>query len=242
MALYPNGRAPASALVNYRGVVASPDMARRVAWVEREYMRRNPDGYITPNEIYRTYADQVYWKKYWTDRGQPGNAADPGDSNHGDWDIGAVDWDADNIALRSELAAQVGLVRTMPSESWHYAVRGPSSVALPSLSYSNTTPINTEEDELMGAKEEILAGISKMLNENLTHTNIVRNEKTGAIAAVNYAAGFWYPAQTPDEINTWIALNIVPVGEPVQNLDDGSFRYAQGVAGTQLGRIRGVLK
>lgn len=98
---------------------------------------------------------------------------------------------------------------------------------------------SNEESELMSAKDDILSGVSKMLNENVTHTNIVRNEKTGAIAAVNYAAGFWFDATAPRDIDTWVALNIVPVGEPVQNLDDGSFRYARGVANAQLSRLHG---
>jgi hypothetical protein len=121
-------------------------MARRVAWAEREYMRRNPGGFITPNEIYRTYDDQVYWKKYWSDRGLPGNASTPGYSNHGDWDIGAIDWNADNIGLRDQVAAQVGLVRTVPSETWHYAVRGAPTVDLSAFAGGNYTSI--EEDDM----------------------------------------------------------------------------------------------
>ncbi len=171
MALYANGRAPRSALVSYRGVLASPDMARRVAWVEREYMRRNPGGYIKPNEIYRTYEDQVYWKQYWTAQGKPGNAASPGYSNHGDWDIGAVDWDADNIALRTELAAQVGLIRTMmPEESWHYAVRGAPSVDLSDFSGGDYTPI--EEDDMYdaNARQEV---VGRMDNEIIPKLNAI---------------------------------------------------------------------
>ena len=33
---------------------------------------------------YRTFARQVFWRRWWTSQGKPGNAAVPGRSNHGE--------------------------------------------------------------------------------------------------------------------------------------------------------------
>src|SRR6187455_802048 len=36
-----------------------------------------------PDSMYRSYARQVYWRNYWCNLGNCGNAAVPGYSNHG---------------------------------------------------------------------------------------------------------------------------------------------------------------
>jgi hypothetical protein len=38
---------------------------------------------LQPEECYRDYAGQVYWRNYWCTHGNCGNAAVPGTSNHG---------------------------------------------------------------------------------------------------------------------------------------------------------------
>ncbi|HSP37141.1 MAG TPA: M15 family metallopeptidase [Frankiaceae bacterium] len=38
---------------------------------------------LAPEECYRDYAGQVYWRQYWCAHGACGNAAIPGTSNHG---------------------------------------------------------------------------------------------------------------------------------------------------------------
>jgi len=38
---------------------------------------------LAPEQCYRDYAGQVFWRKYWCDRGLCDNAAVPGTSNHG---------------------------------------------------------------------------------------------------------------------------------------------------------------
>lgn len=145
MAEYPNGRAPASALINIYGCVASPDMARRVRYVKEEYDRTHADNLII-NEIYRTFEQQVYQRERWTNLGQPNNAAVPGYSNHGAWDIGAVDWSCSDVAARREIAARVGLIHNISNESWHAAALGTISVPLPDLAGLNYTTI--QEDDM----------------------------------------------------------------------------------------------
>jgi hypothetical protein len=145
MAMYPNGRAPASALIRIYGCVASPDMARRVKYVKEEYDRTHADN-LSINEIYRTYDQQVYQKERWTNLGQPGNAATPGYSNHGAWDIGAVDWSSIDIVGRREIAARVGLIHNISNESWHAAAIGTITVDLPSLDGLNSVELEGDED------------------------------------------------------------------------------------------------
>lgn len=165
MALYPNGRAPSSALVEIYGCVASPDMARRVKYVKDEYDRTHGDN-LSINEIYRTFDEQVRQKDRWTDLGQPGNAATPGYSNHGAWDVGAVDWSSIDIDGRREIAARVGLIHNIPNESWHAAAVGPINVPLPSLAGLNITEI--PEDDMYDDKAR--AELVKLL-ETITAQN-----------------------------------------------------------------------
>jgi hypothetical protein len=80
-----NGRLPASALSPIPGGRLAT--AAALAWnaMIADARRRKlavpmPAG---PASSYRTYAQQVAEKEYWTAKGEPGNAATPGTSNHG---------------------------------------------------------------------------------------------------------------------------------------------------------------
>lgn len=160
--MYPNGRAPASALVEVFGCVASPDMARRVAATKRDYENEVGDPLIV-NEIYRTYDQQVYQKQRWTNLGFPGNAAAPGYSNHGNWDIGAVDWSSNNVGARESIALRYGLVHDISNESWHATKRSEGTRPLPELAdfgLAGLTPTPIPEDDMNEQQQATLDAIA----------------------------------------------------------------------------------
>ena len=74
-----------------------------------------------PDSAYRTYARQVYWRNYWCGQGKCGNAAVPGNSNHG-WGI-AVDVPEYVRVLIVKYGGKYGWDRgcsDAPWESWHH--------------------------------------------------------------------------------------------------------------------------
>src|SRR3954447_12301860 len=83
---YANGRLPASALAAVpggrlaKGAPADSWNALCFEWRKRTGVTPMPNG---PDSTYRSYARQVYWKRYWCSQGKCGNAATPGTSNHG---------------------------------------------------------------------------------------------------------------------------------------------------------------
>lgn len=80
-----------------------------------------PDG---PLSSYRTYAQQVEEKEYWTREGHPENAATPSRSNHG-WGL-AVDSALDDVhhgAVVNQIGPAYGFSPAWsdaPWESWHH--------------------------------------------------------------------------------------------------------------------------
>jgi hypothetical protein len=179
MPLYSNGRAPASALVNIFGCVASPDMARRVAATKRDY-EREVGGVLIVNEIYRTYDEQVRQKARWTALGFPGNAAAPGYSNHGNWDVGAVDWSSDNIGARRSIAARYGLIHDIANESWHATKHNEGTHPLPELadfSFAGLQPTPIPEDMMNADQQATLDAIAWTVGQIKPQT-----DKLGRIA------------------------------------------------------------
>lgn len=108
--------------------------------VRRGYER---PAITAPDGAYRTYAQQVYWKKYWTDRGQPENAATPGRSIHG-WGDG-VDifkvWRFPRAAL-VEVFGKYGFTFTVASEPWHLHHDGTTPAG------SGSTPIDLRKKDI----------------------------------------------------------------------------------------------
>lgn len=158
---YSNGNIPLGALarVDYPGIqldvfpgslsglYLKPDAAASMLALMKEYTRQT-GGHLHPNEGYRTYAGQVYWKNYWTSQGKPGNAATPGTSNHG-WGQ-AVDFNLTS-AQSSWLAANApryGYARSS-SESWHYDYTGGGSGG-GSSSCGSLSTSSTESDGIPG--------------------------------------------------------------------------------------------
>lgn len=127
-------------------VVMGDDAGVRLQWVSNEFGARGKrfsvtEGYrpvgvpadrfiksnafglpVTPTS---TGGSNQYFQKGREDRGETPSAATPGTSEHGliDWGTGAIDCDVDDMALRAQLMGVVGLFRTVPAESWHFAVR-----------------------------------------------------------------------------------------------------------------------
>jgi len=102
-----------------------------------------------PDGAYRTFAQQVAERAYWTARGKPGNAAVPGYSNHGLGlcvDINNIS--RFNLAALERVMARFGYTRTVPAESWHFQHDGTT------LAGETGTPITTtkEEDEEMAIR------------------------------------------------------------------------------------------
>lgn len=85
-----------------------------------------------PDSAYRSYARQVYWRAVWCARGQCGNAAVPGTSNHG-WGI-AVDVPSYVQAIINTIGPRYGWNKACsdaPWEPWHYKWCGGWSGANP---------------------------------------------------------------------------------------------------------------
>lgn len=156
---YSNGQIPLAALtkVTYSGIqldvfpnslsslYLKPAAATAMLAMLQEYHRQT-GGYLHPNEGYRAYAGQVYWKNYWTARGLPGNAATPGTSNHGWGEAADFNLTAGQSDWLAVYAAHYGYSRSS-SEVWHYNFTGISGGTSSCGSLSTTT---TESDGIPG--------------------------------------------------------------------------------------------
>src|SRR4051812_15894070 len=127
------------------GLYLKPDAAAAMLAMLKEYNRQT-GGYLHPNEGYRTYAGQVYWKNYWTSQGKPGNAATPGTSNHGWGQAVDLNLTSAQSSWLGTYATRYGYSRSS-SESWHYDYNG--SPGGPSSCGALSTT-STESDGLPG--------------------------------------------------------------------------------------------
>lgn len=121
--IYANGRYPASALAAIPGGwLAKPYAAR---WNVMCFLARAIDGSCPmpngPLSSYRNLAGQVYLRNLWCSRGQCGNAAVPGTSNHGDGR--AVD--NGNLQQAYQYGGTCGIREPSdaPWEDWHALIR-----------------------------------------------------------------------------------------------------------------------
>lgn len=72
-----------------------------------------------PDSMYRSYSRQVYWRNWWCARGNCGNAAVPGSSNHG-WGLAV---DTNDGYLIDRYGSKFGWRRSCsdaPWEDWHW--------------------------------------------------------------------------------------------------------------------------
>lgn len=127
---YPNGQVPTSEMDQYRGLWGAPDAIRAIQLI---IALAALAGYVlTPNEIYRSLAMQVYYRNlYLSGKGNP--AAIPGTSNHGyglaadfnypltSWTTAAQAWFRANEA-RFQLSSAQGVA---DGEPWHKVYIGP---------------------------------------------------------------------------------------------------------------------
>jgi hypothetical protein len=107
-----------------------------VAWEamrQASLIERGVDLYaLGPISAYRSYADQVRMKQYWTARGTPWKAATPGTSNHG-WGV-AVDVGDGNPAVSQRMWTSVNAIGrrygwshdegARVGEPWHFRYVG----------------------------------------------------------------------------------------------------------------------
>jgi D-alanyl-D-alanine carboxypeptidase len=121
-----NGRLPPQLLAPIPGGFLAKEPAG--AWNamsaqarERFGVELRPTG---PDSSYRKYERQVYWRKYWCDRGKCANAAVPGTSNHG---LGlAVDVPQATRNIVDEIGEPFGWAKKWsdaPQEPWHIKYR-----------------------------------------------------------------------------------------------------------------------
>jgi hypothetical protein len=127
MTTYANGKVPRSAMKAFRGTgkYGHPDFINRLdaAFTAVKAELGVQLSIAAGQDIFRDYEGQVYWKNYWTRAGRPGNAATPGQSNHG---LGVCADITGNSTRGTTLWAKVeaifarwNLRFTVKSESWH---------------------------------------------------------------------------------------------------------------------------
>ena len=151
--------------IEYEGVHGPLDLISRVAYINAN-MRR--EGYTsTATEVYRplgapgdekqtreqdtsTGTSNVYYQYGRMLRGLTPEAANPYAGQVSRHTLGlAADMDSSSITRRDQWAANVGMARTIPSESWHYEIVGPvkPGIELPSVSSNKPSPAPTPKTE-----------------------------------------------------------------------------------------------
>ncbi|RFA14550.1 hypothetical protein B7R21_06285 [Subtercola boreus] len=78
------------------------------------------------------------------------SAATVGTSAHGDWIVGAIDCNTNDMAARDRVFRKYGLIRNINSETWHYANIGNPTVTIPTLQEAIDMAAETDpkEDEM----------------------------------------------------------------------------------------------
>lgn len=203
-------------LIEWEGGLFTPDSALlpRVRWAFAQI--RAAGGSITLNEAGRPYGvasdtnvgrsgagssgtfsgrSTVYyqWGRHllWRDtggrQGTP-SAADPSGGPYASEHTQgiAIDCNAGNASLRARYFAMVGLSNTIASESWHWAIRGPSQVDLSDYAYTGgnatETPEQRDEKDIQMGTTEILAAIHDRRSVAVVEVN-------GAIYVADFGAG-----------------------------------------------------
>lgn len=104
--------------------------------LNKAYQLSFPNQNLPIKEGYRDYDGQVFWKDYWIKHNNPGNAAEPGTSNHGwgmalDLDIGQFDWTSSTYIWMKDNAERFSWKHpdwAEPNgahpEAWHWEFQG----------------------------------------------------------------------------------------------------------------------
>lgn len=217
--------------------MAGDDLAVRAQWVINEFEARGKrfrvneiyrplgvpaDRYVTKESQTSTGTSNEWFQKGREDRGETPSAATPGQSDHGrtGYGEGAIDCDVDDQALRSSLMGVVGLFRTVPSESWHFATRRepeawwdrnkvtfPGEAVTPTKPASDTSkrkkesimPLIYQENDTKDGKTFIMDGGAVWINPD---------ELKSAIA-LNVAAGLTGPGFSEPAPVSWVHITRV---------------------------------
>jgi len=134
---YSNGQIPLSAMRQVGGQYFEPDMADRMEWLIAKTGVRCQEGYRPlgiPADQYVRNESQTstggsnqwfQWGRY--QRGETPSAGTPGTSSHG-WGKAADITPGRENPTVANACAQVGLIFTVASESWHVAADGTPTV------------------------------------------------------------------------------------------------------------------
>lgn len=193
--------------VEYEGVYGPRDLIARVAYIN-ENMRR--EGYTSKaTEVYRplgapgdeyktresdtsTGTSNVYYQYGRMLRGLTPEAANPYSGQVSRHTLGlAADMDSSSITRRDDWSANVGMARTIKSESWHYEIVGPVK---PGIEVPNIGAVKAvhETHETKVITMYLLNVDDKSFNEKavyLVTSNGLSEPLTGAAQAVHLRAG-----------------------------------------------------
>lgn len=134
---YANGQIPTSAMVQVQGEWFEPDMGARMAYLLSKLPIHINEGYRpigVESDQYVTNESQTasgrstqwfQWGRY--KRGETPSAGTPGTSSHG-WGLAADISPGRGHADVEALCAQLGLIFTVASESWHVAADGTPTI------------------------------------------------------------------------------------------------------------------
>lgn len=222
-------------LIEWEGMLFEPgsDLLARTRWVFNYVRERGAT--IVGNEAGRpfgVYSDRnvrnasdtasgrstvhYQWGRYL--RGETPSAADPaGGIYASDHTKGlATDTNCSDIAIRREGMRLVGMVQTIPSESWHFAIR---SAPLVDLTGWNTTGENqgvddmygqAERDELIGRIDQRVVGkLDQLLNRGPVFQRF-RNSNSGEMALAGW--GVWWPIPNIAYNNLLVARGMTTSG------------------------------
>lgn len=211
-----------STLVNVEGQLFTRDLARRVRWVAAQVRARGftlkitegyrpvgvpADQYVLVESKTSTGGSNQWFQWGRMNRGETPEAAYPGTSPHGRGE--AVDWDTNNMAVRSEYMRLAGLGQTIASESWHAAIVGPPLVNIPEEGGFLMALTDAEQNKL---KSDVVA-IKK-----ITGFRLLRNEQTGETYAVNPIAGGYWHIPSPAVLSSLNMLGIIPGPDAIETV------------------------
>ena len=193
--------------VEYEGVYGPSDLISRVAYINAN-MRR--EGYTSKaTEVYRplgapgdeyktresdtsTGTSNVYYQYGRMLRGLTPEAANPYSGQVSRHTLGlAADMDSSSITRRDQWAANVGMARSIKSESWHYEIVGPikTGIELPNIGTAELTPEVAKTKDV----EMFLINVDdKSFNEKavyLATPNGLSKPLSGAAQAIYLRAG-----------------------------------------------------
>ena len=185
-----------------------------------EAFHADTGDYLLVDEGYRDFATQVYWKDYWTSRGEPGNAATPGTSNHG-WGT-AVDFVISDVtsgsSKRAWLLNHAGNYGYAPlaSEAWHWNFSGtfaggtPTAPGLPGGTVVQTVASVGSGWQSIPTSQSVNSGMISTVNMGGNWPQIWVNEGGSLVEIWGDSAG-WHKVPTGIQINPKSTISAIRV-------------------------------